>query len=265
MAFRGGAVHSIRPPGSQEFHSPAHCFAVMLAHSPGLTGALASDRLQTFDAPAGLIAVNPAGIDSRLVWPAVRENIVVAISPESMQELAAQEYDCLDVELRASNQTVDRAALATAKLIRAELRQPERSNELYLDSLITVFGIHVLRNYSSVVKSGPQVKTGLSHRAASRIREYLHENFRRKITIAELAEICGLSPSHFAQAFSRTFGLPPYQYLLDRRLDFAEKLLLETEMPIAEVAFLSGFSSQSHLTSTMRTYRHTTPRQLRTG
>ncbi|WEX09531.1 AraC family transcriptional regulator [Chelativorans sp. AA-79] len=50
---------------------------------------------------------------------------------------------------------------------------------------------------------------------------------------------------------------------MNLRLSFAEKLLVETEMTIAEVAYLSGFSSQSHLTSAMRRYKKVTPALIR--
>ncbi|WP_353654475.1 helix-turn-helix domain-containing protein [Mesorhizobium sp. C089B] len=53
------------------------------------------------------------------------------------------------------------------------------------------------------------------------------------------------------------------QYLLRLRLDFAEKLLIESDLSIAEVAHLSGFSDQSHLTVTMSRYRNRTPRQVK--
>jgi AraC family transcriptional regulator len=42
------------------------------------------------------------------------------------------------------------------------------------------------------------------------------------------------------------------RYLLDLRLDYAERLLVQENMTIADVAYLSGFSSQSHLTSAMK-------------
>ena len=107
------------------------------------------------------------------------------------------------------------------------------------------------------------VRAGLSAVAANKIREHLNEHFWRKLTASQLAGVCGLPPGYFTQAFAKTFGCPPYRYVLERRLDFAEKLLSESDMAVAEVAFLSGFSSQSHLTSMLKTYRGTTPKKLR--
>ncbi|WP_292191703.1 AraC family transcriptional regulator [Mesorhizobium sp.] len=108
-------------------------------------------------------------------------------------------------------------------------------------------------------------KGGLSVRSTRRVQEFLNENFTRKLALAEMAAVCGLSPYHFVRAFSRTFGMPPHQYVLDLRLDLAEKLLADSRMTIADIAHSSGFSSQSHFTTVMKKYRQVTPLQARVG
>ncbi|MFB9981794.1 helix-turn-helix domain-containing protein [Mesorhizobium kowhaii] len=109
------------------------------------------------------------------------------------------------------------------------------------------------------------VKGGLSPRNARRVQEFLNENFSRKLALADMAAVCELSPYHFVRAFSKTFGAPPHQYVLDLRLDFAERLLADSRMTIAEIAHLSGFSSQSHFTTVMKKNRQVTPLQARAG
>jgi len=107
------------------------------------------------------------------------------------------------------------------------------------------------------------VKGGLSASATRRMQSFLQENFSRKLALAEIAAISGLSTYHFIRAFSKTFGVPPHKYVLDQRLDFAEGLLVAGSMSIVEVAHLAGFSSQSHLTTVMKKYRGITPSQAR--
>ena len=104
---------------------------------------------------------------------------------------------------------------------------------------------------------------GLSARHTQKVQRFLSDNFSRKLSLAEMAAVCGLSPYHFARAFSKTFGMSPHRYILVLRLDFAEKLLVETSMSITDIADLSGFSSQSHFTTTMKKYRQMTPLQAR--
>ena len=64
-------------------------------------------------------------------------------------------------------------------------------------------------------------KGGLSARHTHQIQQFLKENFSRKLSLAEMAAVCDLSPDHFARAFSKTFGVSPHQYVLVLRLDLA--------------------------------------------
>ncbi|KUM24156.1 AraC family transcriptional regulator [Mesorhizobium loti] len=104
---------------------------------------------------------------------------------------------------------------------------------------------------------------GLSISCTRLVQQFLSQNFSRKLSLAEMAAVCELSPYHFARAFSKTFGVSPHQYVVNLRLDFAEKLLADRRMSITDIADLSGFSSQSHFTTTMKKYRNATPQQVR--
>lgn len=113
-------------------------------------------------------------------------------------------------------------------------------------------------------KSCPKPRTDeLSCYNAKKVQAFMREHLARKLTVADLAEICDLSPSHFISAFTGTFGQAPYGYLLNLRLAYAERLLAQRDMPIAEVAYLSGFSSQSHLTTAMKKIKGATPSSIR--
>ncbi|MFC3325170.1 helix-turn-helix domain-containing protein [Mesorhizobium cantuariense] len=247
-------------PGSQKFLAKEHSAGIVLAPMRKLRASLGSDRIKEYDAPTGCMVINPAGVDSTLAWSATRENAVISISPAALSELAVHEFDLADVELEPpAFGTVDPWALTIAQKVTAELTGKAPPNELYLDSLITVFGIHLLRTYTSRRTQPVSHKGGLSPDGARRVREYLNEGFARKIMVAELASVTGVSPNHFIAAFARTFGMPPHRYLINLRLDFAEKLLVGGKLSIAQVAYLAGFSDQSHLAATMKKYRGRTP------
>jgi len=145
------------------------------------------------------------------------------------------------------------------QMITAELTGKLPPNDLYLDSLLTVFGVHLLRTYTGRSRPAASAKGGLSAAGARRVREYLDENFVRKVMVAELASVAGVSSNHFIARFASTFGIPPHRYLINLRLDFAEKLLVDGELAIAEIAYLAGFSDQIHLAATMKKYRGRTP------
>jgi AraC-like DNA-binding protein len=88
---------------------------------------------------------------------------------------------------------------------------------------------------------------GLSPGALRRVKDYIDGNLGTYIDLAVLANIAGLSMFHFARAFKQSEGVNPHRYLLDRRIERAENLLVKTDLPISEIAITSGFWDQSHL------------------
>jgi AraC-like DNA-binding protein len=88
---------------------------------------------------------------------------------------------------------------------------------------------------------------GLPPAALRRVKEYIDSNLATNIDLAVLADTAGFSMFHFARAFKQSEGVTPHRYLLERRIERAENLLVKTELPISEVAISSGFSDQSHL------------------
>jgi AraC-like DNA-binding protein len=96
-----------------------------------------------------------------------------------------------------------------------------------------------------------------------RLDAYICEHLVRRISVAELAQVACLSPSHFHVQFKDSVGLTPHQYLLKTRLDRAARLLRESDLALIRIAEECGFSSQSALTTAMRRYLGLTPKRLR--
>ena len=71
--------------------------------------------------------------------------------------------------------------------------------------------------------------------------EYMCQNLGTQITISELAQTAGLSPSRFGHLFKTQVGTSPIQYLEKQRLDRAQQLLQWTSLPIQEVAQATGY------------------------
>ncbi|CAE6904616.1 Transcriptional regulator, AraC family [Pseudomonas marincola] len=97
-----------------------------------------------------------------------------------------------------------------------------------------------------------------------KIDAYISTHLARRISVAELAQVACLSPSHFHVQFKDAVGMSPHQYLLKNRLDRAARLLRSSNLPLIRIAEECGFSSQSALTTAMRRYMGLTPKRLRT-
>lgn len=90
-------------------------------------------------------------------------------------------------------------------------------------------------------------QTGLAPWQASRVLAYIDSNLDQPLKIDELAALARLSTSHFSHVFRRTFGIAPYGYILNRRMERARELLSTTDEPLAQVALRCGMTDQAHL------------------
>jgi AraC-like DNA-binding protein len=92
-----------------------------------------------------------------------------------------------------------------------------------------------------------ETRGGLAPWQAKRTTEYLADNLERRVTLDELAAIARLSPFHFARAFAKTLGMPPYRYHQKLRMERACELLARSDMRIIEVALAVGYESPQAL------------------
>jgi AraC-like DNA-binding protein len=104
---------------------------------------------------------------------------------------------------------------------------------------------------------------GLTTRALRCVREYIDGHLAENIRLEVLAEVAGLSRCHFARAFKQSVGVAPHGYVMQRRLERAERILAETDLSLSQVALDSGFADQSHFSSCFRKHFGTSPRSFR--
>ncbi len=109
----------------------------------------------------------------------------------------------------------------------------------------------------------PRARGGLAPTAMRRVREYIDAHLSDSIDLTVLAAIAGLSMFHFARAFKQSSGVTPHQYLVQRRVERAQRMLTATDLSLSEVALANGFSDQSHLARHFRQLLGTTPGEFR--
>lgn len=91
------------------------------------------------------------------------------------------------------------------------------------------------------------------------LRRHIEDQLDKNLPVAALAAIAGLSPTHFSRAFKNSTGVAPHHYLTRQRVEKAARLLIESELSMAEIAQAVGFSDQSHFTRCFTRLIGTTP------
>lgn len=126
------------------------------------------------------------------------------------------------------------------------LENPEIASALFVDQVALALCEHVVTRYGSSDSSLIQRRAGLASWQMRRIEEFLEADLGGNPAILDLARQCGLSASYFAEAFKRTTGISPHQWLLKRRIERAKSMLLKTNSTLASIALECGFFDQSH-------------------
>ena len=96
-------------------------------------------------------------------------------------------------------------------------------------------------------------------RAKDRMDAASHEEW----PVRRLGRVSGVSEAHFARSFKEAFGIPPHRYLLTRRIERATALLRDTDLPITDVAFQTGWSSLGTFGRTFRDVTGESPGEFR--
>jgi AraC family transcriptional regulator len=93
---------------------------------------------------------------------------------------------------------------------------------------------------------------GLTSWQARRLTVFIDARLDRPIKLKELAEVSKLSTAYFCRAFKRTFNETPHSYIVSRRLNKAETLMLTSDFSLSNIAASCGFADQAHLCKLFR-------------
>ena len=251
------------PPITYEVHYqlPVYVVVHMFNNAQGRYGAGAGPLVHcvTEAHRTGLV---PPGMAIRIIQDTPLEYLVIRIAPERFNRIAgtaAPGWSGLEKVFK----TVDPALTALCtEMRRCMITEPLGTGE-YLDSLTDAVSMRIVSAHlatTSEQAAGPEM---LSPALARRLVRAIEDSLRGSIKVADLAERAGLSRAHFSRAFAQSFGVPPGQYIMSRRIARARTMLTETDLTATEIAMCCGFASPSHLTTAFKQELGLTPTAYR--
>ncbi|MBQ8162538.1 MAG: helix-turn-helix transcriptional regulator [Clostridia bacterium] len=95
------------------------------------------------------------------------------------------------------------------------------------------------------------------------VKDYLAQNYARKITLDDLSNMFFISPFYLSRQFKKFTGYTIKQYLLELQMGEAEKLLLFTDMPIKEISIQCGYDNLQYFYVQFKRYAQCTPIEYR--
>jgi AraC family transcriptional regulator len=219
----------------------------------------------------GDISVVPAGLESEWWWEDGKEvDRVHAYLDPGVFRMAATEAGAEPEGLEVLNSVAVRDPVLerTAVALLDELEGGGPAGGLYAESLAQVLAVRLLRNHSSLGKRSsrrldPERAGRLSGATLGSVFDYVDDKLSGDLSLSGMAAAANLSPYHFARSFKRTMGITPHQYALRRRIERAKEMLLETDLPVGDVARRAGFVSPSHFSQQFKRAVGVPPSALR--
>ncbi len=168
-------------------------------------------------------------------------------------------FDPLNEPLMFSHSLVS----ATAQEIFNELQKGRAADEPYIEKLVEVMLEKIYRALTTAGEGG-LAPSHVHFSRLSKALQYIRGNLGGDLSVEFLANLAGVSQTHFRRLFQEALGTSVHQYVQGARLEQARKFLGTTRMPISRIAEECGFSSQSHLTTSFRKVYSATPAEYRT-
>jgi AraC family transcriptional regulator len=212
---------------------------------------------------AGDAIINPAGLFVAPHWSAEVEILLLAINPARLNQLAEEMESRGRVELMPRFQFRDELLRQLACSLIAEFEQESSPDRIYVESLAHTLVAHLVRKYSVAGIKPTSARFGLPPQKLALVTDYINAHLDEALSLETIAKVADISPSYFLTLFRQSTGLAPHQYVIKQRIAKAKALLTQTKMPIAQIAYQTGFADQSHLTRLMRRHTGLTPKIFR--
>ncbi|QGH61927.1 helix-turn-helix domain-containing protein [Serratia proteamaculans] len=163
----------------------------------------------------------------------------------------------------AAGFNIEPAANIRSPLIRQLCASLKTStDELHASSLMLAL-LTETAQHQRALSTTTQAHEALSKTQRELLACYIEENLGDTITLQALAQLVELSAFHFSRVFKQVFGLPPYQYVLQRRLERAYQLVISSTLSLTEIAAQCGFSAPAQFSTQFRRQFGQSPSSLR--
>lgn len=108
-----------------------------------------------------------------------------------------------------------------------------------------------------------KVEVESDSRRVLKVKNYISKNYRSEIRLATLADIAGMSPSAFSRFFKLHTGRNLSEYIIEMRLGYASRLLVDTSKGIAEICYDCGFNNLSNFNRIFKKKKNCSPSEFR--
>jgi len=205
--------------------------------------------------------------ESESVWD-IRDDLTFVhlyCTDEHLRDVGEKVWDRSPAAFTLDEKTFSQDARITAlyRQFLLDCDWQQNANQLTLSTASTLLMTHLVQHYSNVQWQLPVVNGGLAPVALRNVLDYIEAHLAEALLLSDLAAQVALSEYHFARMFRQSMGVAPHQFVMQRRMVRANDLLLNSTLPLTDIALACGFSSASHFSNRFKAAKGLTPSQLR--
>ncbi|MDQ3062042.1 MAG: AraC family transcriptional regulator [Acidobacteriota bacterium] len=196
--------------------------------------------------------VIPAYQPHTLLWNQDTELVMFDLEPEFIERAAGEAFRGSEVEIREESNIRDSFITQLGGALYSEFRSPSAVGRIYIESLAVTLAVHLLRGYSVPAQNVREFSGGLSGAKLRLAIEYIDSNLDQNLSLTNIAETVGMSSYYFSRALKKSTGFAPHAYVVHQRIERAKQLLIETKLPIIDIALAVGYVNHSHFSTQFR-------------
>ncbi|MBR0697361.1 AraC family transcriptional regulator [Bradyrhizobium lablabi] len=129
----------------------------------------------------------------------------------------------------------------------------------YLQALSGVLAHELARVKSDAAPEPTVNRGGLASWQKRAVADYIEDNLGKQVCLLTLSDLARLSLHHFCRAFKQSFGIPPHQYQVQRRMELAKLLLADQRTSVTDIALSLGYAQTSSFSTAFRKTTGWTP------
>lgn len=120
------------------------------------------------------------------------------------------------------------------------------------------------RNMHTLASSSyAKVAVESDSRRVLKVKNYIAKNYTEEIRLNTLADIAGMSPSAFSRFFKSHTGRTLSEYIIEQRLGYASRMLVDTTNSVAEICYACGFNNLSNFNRIFKKKKNCSPTEFR--
>jgi AraC-like DNA-binding protein len=215
--------------------------------------------------PGSVLVIQPGewhtGVD-------LSQGITISVSERSLTALCSAIHlkrDAADKEVSISRFVKDERLSSLAQDLAHEMRHASIGRDIVITSLVNQYLIYLLRGWAVPSEQPLQSSRYLPVTEMLRAIEYMNYCPKSSFSLRSISTTIGTSQSRFVALFSASTGSSPLAFYNRILIQKAKQLLVQSDMPIKEVAFTLDFQSEAHFCNLFRTISGTSPTACRSN